>query len=108
MFSDLVKPNWEDTHIARDAANLDSNSPTTRHRGCLDRKEWNKKNREKSVLEATILELTIKKSKIEASISAIVTNRSSGGSTISSLGGNRQAGNAFGVCVQRRHRLRKI
>ena len=48
------------------------------------------------MLEATILELTIKKSKIEASISAIVTDGSSGRSTISLLGVNSQAGNAFG------------
>ena len=43
--------------------------------GCPNQKEWNKKKREKSALEATILELAIKKSKIEASISAIVTDR---------------------------------
>ena len=38
-----------------------------------------KKKREKSALEATISELTIKKSRIEASISTIVTNGSSWG-----------------------------
>ena len=53
-------------------------------------------NREKSALEATISELTIKKSKMEASISAIVNEGSSGGYAISSLGGNRNVGNAFG------------
>ena len=87
-FSDLVKPHWKDIRRSRDAANCNSNSSTTQHRGRPDRREWNKKKREKSALEATILELTIKKSKIEASISAIVTDRSSGGSTISSLEGN--------------------
>ena len=51
--------------------------------------------REKSALEATILELTVKKSKIEAFISARATNGSLGGSNISSLGGNSQVGNAF-------------
>ena len=56
----------------------------------------NKKKHEKSALEATILELNIKKSKIEASILAIFTDGSSGGSTISSLEGNSQSGNAFG------------
>ena len=61
-----------------------------------DRKEWNKNNCEKSALEATILELDIKKSKIESSISAIVTNGSLGRSTISSLWGNIQAGTALG------------
>ena len=55
-----------------------------------------KKKREKSALEATILELTIKKSKIEAFISAIVINGLSGGLTISSLVGSSQTGNAFG------------
>ena len=55
----------------------------------------NKKKHEKSALEATILELNIKKSKLEASILAIFTDGSSGGSTISSLGGNSQAGIAF-------------
>ena len=67
----------------------------TRNKGCPDLKEWNKKKRENSALEATILELPIEKFKIEAYISAIVTNGSSGGSTIISLGGNSQAGNAF-------------
>ena len=95
-FSDSFKPHWEVIRRAFDAANFNSDSSTTRHRGCLDQKEWNKKKREKLALEATILELTIKKSKIEASISAIVTNGSSEGSTISSFGGNSQAGNALG------------
>ena len=74
LFSDLVKPHWEDIRRACNEANRNSNSSTTQHRGSSNRKEWNKKKREKSALEATILELTIKKSKIEASISAIVTN----------------------------------
>ena len=51
--------------------------------------------RENSALEATISELTTKKSKIEVSILAIVTDGSSGWSTISSLRGNSQAGNAL-------------
>ena len=52
----------------------------------LIEKNGTKKKREKSALEDTISEITIKKS----------TNGSSGGSTISSFGGNSQAGNAFG------------
>ena len=84
-----------------DAANRNIDSSTTRHKGCPDRKEWNKKKREKSALEATISELNIKRFKIEASILAIVTDGSSGVSTISSLGGNRQAGNAFGGSAEK-------
>ena len=94
-FSDSVKTHWEDIRRARDASNRNSDSSTIRHRGRPYRKEWNKKKRKKSALEATISELNIKKSKIEASISAIVTDGSSVRSTISSLGGNIQAGNAF-------------
>ena len=83
--------------IARSiSASYRSDSSVTQNKGCPDLKEWNKKKREKSALEATILELTTKKSKIEASISAIVPDGSSGGSTISSLGGNGQDGNDFG------------
>ena len=79
----------------------------TQYRGRPDRKECNKKKREKSAIEATILELTIKKSKIEASILAIVTDRSSGGSTISSLGGNSKYGNAFGGCAEKAQTKKK-
>ena len=103
MAHTLVKPHWEDTRRARDAANSNIDSSTTRHRGRPDWKESNKKKREKSELEATISELTIKKSKIEASILAIVTDRSSRRSTISSLGGNIQAGNAFGGRADKAH-----
>ena len=106
-FSDLVKPHWEDTSRACNAANRNSNSSTTRHRGHPDRKEWNKKKCEKSALEDTISEINIKKFKIEASISAIVTNRSSGGSTIRSLGGKIQAGNAFGGRAEKAHIKKK-
>ena len=76
--------------------------------GRPDRKEWNKKKREKSALEATILDLNIKKSKIEASILAIVTDRSSGGSTISSPGGNRKTWNAFGGCADKAQIKKKM
>ena len=100
-FSDSVKPHWEDIRRARDAANNNINISTTRHRGCPDQKERNKKKREKSALEATISDLTINKSKIESSISTIVTYSSSGGSTISSLGGSSQAGNVFGGRVEK-------
>ena len=37
-FSDLVKHHWEDTRRACDAANSNSNSSMTRHRGHPDRK----------------------------------------------------------------------
>ena len=43
-FSDSVKSHLEDTHRARDASNLNSDSSTARHKGRPDRKEWKKRS----------------------------------------------------------------
>ena len=43
-FSDLLKPHWEDIRRALDAANCNSDSSTTRHKGRPNRKNGTKRN----------------------------------------------------------------